>query len=281
MRDVPVGIALVMALIIAGCSKTDNPVSSGQQVPVSLSVAFSKSGAVQGLMKSAGAFGADSLIIDSAIVVFQRIKFESHIDSVFIDSSENDSSEVEIEHEDELEVTFRGPFVVHIRDTVAIDFASQTLPPGTYDGIKFKIHRLKSGEHHEDSDEHNNRPHSMVDIPYESSIVVWGSILKDGTWTPFEFKFNGEFEFKIKGNFVVDEAVSSINIALNFDMGQWFVNPEDGTLLDPTDLNSATRELFMRAIKKSFHQGRGGRDHDHDGHADDDGDDHGGEPDHD
>lgn len=266
MKQRAVGIALVAALIIVGCSKVVDPVPSGQ-VPVNMSVAFAQSGSVSGLSKAVAINAADSLIIDSAIVVFDRIKFESHIDSAVVDSSGSDS--LETETEDEFNVTFRGPFVVHVRDTIAIDFADQTLPAGTYDGIKFKIHRLRSGEHHEDSDEHNGKPSSTVNVPFGSSIIVWGSVLKNGAWTPFEFDFNGELEFKIKGNFVVDQTVSSVNIALNFNLGQWFVNPHDGTLLDPTDLTAMSRELFLRAIKKSFGEGRGGRDEDDDGHPDD------------
>ena len=131
-------MALLMALMVAGCSQSDNPVAGQQQVPVNLSVAFS-SGSGTGLLKTAGGTSADSIRIDSAIVVFARIKFESHIDSVAVDSTGEDSAKVE--SDDNLNVTFRGPFVVHVRDTVAIDFASQTLPAGTYNGIKFKIHR--------------------------------------------------------------------------------------------------------------------------------------------
>jgi len=261
------GMALLMALMIAGCSQSGNPVAGQQQVPVNLSVAFSTGGGT-GLLKAAGGTSADSIRIDSAIVVFARIKFESHIDSVAVDSTGKDSAEVE--SEDDLNVTFRGPFVVHVRDTVAIDFASQTLPAGTYNGIKFKIHRLMPGEHHEDSDEHEGHMmNPMADTTgYGSSIVVWGQVYKNGAWEPFEFKFNGEFEFKIAGDFVVSEATSSINIALNFDMGAWFRNPETGSLLDPTDLSLMNRELFQRAIRESFGSGCGGRDDNHDGHPD-------------
>ncbi len=268
MRNVAVGITLMMALIIVGCSTTENPVSGTKEVPVNLSAAFSYSGTLSGLSKGLTLSSVDSVVIDSAIVVLARIKFESDLDSMDVDSSEADS----LEHDDEgeLNVKFRGPFVVHVRDVISVDFADETLPPGTYNTIKFKIHRLMPGEHHEDSDEHNGNPSWVTDLPYGSSIIVWGSVLKAGVWTPFEFKFDTELEFKVRGNFVVEEAVSSVNIALNFDMGQWFVNPFDGSLLDPTDLGPTTRELFLRAIKKSFGQGRCGRDDDDDGHPDED-----------
>ena len=72
---------------IAGCSKDNGPVSPSSSPQVSLAATFSKSLAGTALMKSFGTFAVDSLRIDSAIVVLQRIKFESHIDTVSVDST--------------------------------------------------------------------------------------------------------------------------------------------------------------------------------------------------
>jgi hypothetical protein len=244
-------------------SATTNP-------SVSLSVAFSKSGTVNGLKKASGSLSFDSLRIDSAIVVFDRIKFESHIDTVKVDTiDEMSMGGMSMDDNQDMNITFRGPFVIHIRDTVAISFADQVLPPGTYDGIKFKIHQLQHGENREDSDDHNGHPHHMNDsVTDGSSLIVWGSVYKNGTWTSFTYKYNGELEFKIKGNFVVSAAVSNFNIALNFNMGLWFTDPRTGALLDPTDQSGSTRNLIREAIKRSFEGGRGGRDDNHDGHPD-------------
>jgi hypothetical protein len=255
-----------LLLWVIGCKKSDNlvnpPLTSNPSV--NLSVSFTKAGSVNGLLKASGTIAADSLRIDSAIVVFARIKFESHVDTVMIDSTENAQDDNQ-----DMNVTFRGPFVVHIRDTVAIDFADQILPAGTYDGIKFKIHQLQHGENREDSDEHNGHPHHMNDsITDGSSIIVWGSVFKSGSWTPFTFKYNGELEFKLKGTFIVTTAVSSVNISLNFNMGLWFKDPHTGTLLDPTDQSGSMRNLFREAIRRAFESGRGGRDDNHDGHPD-------------
>ncbi len=253
------------ALAVAGCAKDNGPVSAGTNPQVSLSASFSAASPGMILAKTVNSLAIDSLRIDSAVVIFDRIKFESHIDTVSVDSTgmgrEDDS---------DANITFRGPFLVHIRDTVSIDFASQTLPPGTYDGIKFKVHRLQPGEQHEDSDEHEGRhaapPDSSV---YGSSVTVWGAVLKNGVWTPFTLHYDGELEFKIKGNFVVSAATNSVNIALNFDMGAWFKDPSTGQMLDPTDQSFANLERFREAIQRSFGHGHGGRDDNHDGHPDD------------
>ncbi|RPI05111.1 MAG: hypothetical protein EHM64_07720 [Ignavibacteriae bacterium] len=251
---------------VVGCKKSDNPTGSVSSNPsVSLSVAFTKAGSLNGLMKVSRGLSADSLRIDSAIVVFDRIKFESHVDTVEIDTMGGMS----MDDTQDMNVVFVGPFVVHIRDTMAVSFADQVLPPGTYDGIKFKIHQLQHGEHREDSDEHNGHSRMMKDsVTDGSSLMVWGSVLKNGTWISFIYKYDGELEFKIKGNFTVASAVSSYSIALNFNMGLWFKDPRTGALLDPTDLSGSTRNLIREAIKRSFEGGRGGRDDNRDGHPD-------------
>jgi hypothetical protein len=259
-------VAILTGGIMTGCSKSSDPVSAPAAVPVNMAVSFSKSGTGTMLLKNNGLTSIDSLRIDSAVVVLQRIKFESHVDTVTVDTSGNDSPD----NETEANITFKGPFVIHVRDTLSINFANQTLPAGAYDGIKFKIHRFKPSENHEDSDERNNHP-MMVRLDSSlagSSIIVWGAIKRNGAWIPFTYKFNGEVEFKIRGNFVVGEATSTVKIALNFNMGLWFKNPDTGGLLDPTDTLNSNWELFKRAIYISFGKGKGGHDDNDDGFPD-------------
>jgi hypothetical protein len=246
--------AFIIALF-AGCAKDSTTGPSSVLTPVSMAVSFSQSG-TSGLMKSSGITSTDSLRIDSAVVVIARIKFESHIDSIVVDTVEGQTEDLD----NDQNIVFRGPFVVHVRDTVAIDFADNVLPQGTYDGIKFKIHRLMNGEQYEDSDEHNHRTRMRDSSFVGSCITVWGAVLKNGVWTNFTFNFNGEYEFKIKGTFTVPASTSTINIALNFNMASWFVNPFTGALLDPTDTSMLNREMFRYAIRNSFGNGRGGHD---------------------
>ncbi len=262
-------IGLILSVAVIGCSKSSNPLSSSSgTTPVSLSVAFSNSGTPVGLRKVSGVNSVDSLRIDSAVVVLQRIKFESHIDSVTVDTSGNGT---DTETEDP-NVTFMGPFIVHIRDTVAINFANQTLPAGTYTGIKFKIHRMQAGEKGEDSDEMNHHSNMMIPVDTSlagSSIIVWGAVKKNGVWRQFTYRYNDELEFKIKGNFTVASASSTVQVALNFNMGSWFVDPYSGGLLDPTNTSGDNLDLIRHAIKMSFENGRGGDDGNGDGHLDD------------
>ncbi|MBI5476263.1 MAG: hypothetical protein HY964_05945 [Ignavibacteriales bacterium] len=247
---------LIISILVVSCSEPTTVTQSYSKPMVNMSVSFSKN-ATAGLFKISGINAVDSIRIDSAVVIFSRIKFESHIDTVVVDSMEHEMDDMERDSN----IVFRGPFIVHVRDTVAIDFANQVLPAGNYDGIKFKIHRLKNGERHEDSDERHNRHHMMNDsLISGSSISVWGAVYKNGAWTNFAYNFNGELEFKIKGNFTVPEATSSVNIALNFNMALWFTDPSTGALLDPTDHSSENLKLIRRAIYNSFGKGKGGHD---------------------
>ncbi len=255
--------AALLAAIFAGCAKNSVTGPSSGPTPVNMAISFSNSGP-SGLMKATGIAGTDSIRIDSAVVVIARIKFESHIDTVSVDTVDGQTEDLDLDQN----IAFKGPFVIHVRDTVAFNFANQVLPAGTYDGIKFKIHRLMEGEQHVDSDDLNHRPRTNDSSIVGSSISVWGAVLKNGVWTNFAFFFNGEVEFKIKGTFTVAASTSTVNLALNFNMGSWFVNPMTGGLLDPTDTSMMNRELIRMAIYQSFGKGRGGHDRG-DGHPDD------------
>ena len=244
---------VLLVAMFAGCAKNSVTGPSSGVTPVSMSISFSKSGTT-GLMKGSGIASTDSLRIDSAVVVIARIKFESHVDTVNVDTTEGHTMDLD----DDVNIAFKGPFVIHVRDTVAFNFADQVLPQGTYDGIKFKIHRLMHGEPFEDSDDHNHHPRQPDSSFAGSSITVWGAVLKNGVWTNFVFQFDGEYEFKIKGTFTVAAATSTVSLALNFNMASWFINPMTGTLLDPTDFSLMNRELFRMAIRRSVGNGRGG-----------------------
>ncbi len=251
---------ILLSFIMFGCTKSINPLSSSSSAGnATMSVAFTNAHTPIGFEKvSSSTSGVDSIRIDSAIVVFARIKFESDIDTVTVDTSSSIPF-IDID-ENDTSVNFHGPFVVHVRDTVAINFASATLPAGTYTGIKFDIHRIGVGEKFEDSDDFNHARHTDDDSAItDYSIVVWGAVHKDSAWVPFEFKDNQNLEFKVKGTFTISNTTSSVNIALNFNMGSWFVNPYNGAILDPTDMSFRNYVMIQQAIRASFQEGRCGR----------------------
>jgi hypothetical protein len=126
------------------------------------------------------------------------------------------------------------------------------------------------GESHENSDEHRHKGwHSNDSSVTGASIMIWGAALKGGAWIPFKLASDMELEVKIRANFVVPVAISSVKFALNFNLGLWFRDPTTGQFLDPTDPSSHTRTLIRRAIQFAFGKARCGRDHNSDGHPDD------------
>jgi hypothetical protein len=191
-------------------------------------------------------------------VVLAGIRFVRNIDTVTVDTADGIPT-ININDEDS-SITFPGPFVVHVGDTNAINFASRTLPAGTYSGIKFDILRLGWGNTFFDSRSFNGEDSGAVDSAVMNySIVVWGAVYKDTAWVPFEFKDNQNLEFKVKGSFTITSPTSSVNIALNFNMGSWFVNPFNGAILDPTSNSWGNYAAIQETIRLSFGDGRCGR----------------------
>ncbi len=255
-------VFMILIVMIGGCKKSDDPISaSSSNPPINLSIGFSKVSSKTYLQKVAA---VDSLRIDSVVAVLQKIKFESQIDTVKVDTSGEDSPF----NEKETSISFMGPFIIHVRDSNAVSFANQIIPAGSYNGIKFKIHRIQKGKKYEDSDEHNRKGVPNIDSIVGYSVAVWGSIKKNGARVQFAFKSTIELEYKIKGNFTIATGTNTLNLALRFNTGDWFTDLKTKLQLDPTDQSKANQELINEAIKKSFENGRGGHDSNGDGDPD-------------
>lgn len=256
------GIFIVLLGCTIGCSSDDTVAPNPTTAPVDLTVGFSKVVTRTSFLKT---MAVDSMKIDSVIVVLQKIKFESHIDDVIADSTGQDTTV----NAAEANFTFKGPFMIHVRDSMTVNFANQTLPAGRYTGIKYKIHTFKKGEFHLDSDDRTNRKGWFNnDSMAGYSIAVWGTIKKDGAWIPFAFKTAVEVEYKLRGDFTISGSTSTITMALKFNTGDWFTNLTTGVMLDPTDTSTGNTVLIKQAIRKSFEKGRGGRDDNRDGNPD-------------
>ncbi len=256
-------------LFVFGCSDNGSgpPANNGSGVPVAVfGVAGLEGGSVP-LMKSDGTTGAvDSIRVASTIIVLKNIAFHSHIDTVHArDSSEVDrddrDEDIGIFHDGEHHggmQRFKGPFVVELLNNTPTQIALDTIPPGTYDGIKFVLHKLR----HRDVAANPLFPDSLVGY----SVVVSGNVFYAGqSGTPFVFKADINEEFKVRGDFVVEAGSNLVPYALDFKMNTWF----DGRtrVLDP---NSFWDRWHIRwNIKHAFKDlMTGGRDWNHDGHPD-------------
>lgn len=262
VKILSLSIVIVLLGLSVGCKNSNDPVTASTSTGVNLSAGFSAIGSSNSLMKTAA---VDSLRIDSIVVVFQKIKFESHIESAIADTTGFDSTVTDAESN----YTMRGPFVIHIRDTNAVSFANQILPAGVYTGIKFKVHTFHKGEQCEDSDERNHR---MMTANNDSivgySIAVWGTVKQNAVWVPFAFKSDIELEFKLAGNFTIAVSTNTVNMALRFNTGDWFKDVHMGTILDPTNTSRQNINMINQAIRMSFGKGHGGKDSNGNGQPD-------------
>ncbi len=269
MKNIVVLAALGATLAVVGCSdNTSGPqTASGGAVPVVVTAsAMSSTGPLQ-LGKVSGSASplavVDSIRIDDALLIFKDISFAPGIDTVHeLDSAKCEWEDEQEEHgggEKVEHVHFKGPFLVVLHNNAPVQVAVDTIPPGVYDGITFKIHRLRR------SDVMRNPllPDSLVGY----SIVISGAVkYSGGDWTPFVFKTDINEAFKVRGNFTVMPGDKLVPYVLQFDIASWFTDPS-GRILDPN--GTMDRYMIRHAIKSALGGGmRGGRDHDDDGRPD-------------
>lgn len=211
---------------------------------------------------SAGAFiffnGCSSIVPDDAQVtlsftngtVIEKIKGDTiQLDTVKIllrdikikNQSTNDTSSVKT-----------GPFVVVINLAgVTTDFAIGNIPPGYYDRIKFKVHKIEGSEIPPDPEFKEGSNESL-----RYSVIVKGVFNS----TPFIYKSrkSAHQDLKLDSPLVVEEN-GTANLTIIVDPYSWFT---DGTtLLDPADTSNSNeidnniKDSFKKAFQDNNHDG--------------------------
>jgi hypothetical protein len=265
--------AAAVAIVAGGCNHNPSgPMggSSGNAGGVAVSVIASPTGQVSSVQSLRTSLPAsvlatvDSITIHGATLVIEKIAFTSDVDTVHtMDSSEVEKDDEDSDHHgddgESHHIRFRGPFLVQLQNNTPVLVALDTIPPGTYNGIRFVIHKLRQM----DVMKNPLLPDSLVGY----SIVVTGSVkYPDSPFVPFVFKTNINEEFKVKGNFVVLPGDKNVPYALNFNIGAWFKD-SSGRTLDPNNMMDRFRIRQMIRAALGGHM-KGGRDDDHDGEAD-------------
>lgn len=162
-------------------------------------------------------------------------------------------SKVEMEKADtaEMDEVASGPYLLDLSGATLDGAVSKVLDaaftPGTYNEVKFQVHRPEAGETGANADLKD-----LIDA--QASILVDGTI--DGA--AFTFKTAVTAEQKFEGNVVL---AAGSNLTLNVDAGSWFT--ANGARLDPRD--EANRSQIENNIQSSF---KAFKDDDHDGHED-------------
>ena len=181
----------------------------------SLSVTFFSVGSLQKVQNS-------TLQLNSVKVLIRKLEFKS--------ANSNDFLDIKV-----------GPFVVQINpDGIKTDVLRNNIPPGSYERVKFEVHKLEDFETPPDSD--------FIDGNSGSERY---SLVEEGTFnnSPFVYKSQRttyqELEFPTP--IIIDDNMS-VNLTITVNPYSWFI--ADGVYLDPSDPSNES-EVEMN-IEHSF-----------------------------
>jgi len=159
------------------------------------------------------------------------------------------------EDEDESYTVIVGPIVINLKlDGTTTNFAAANVPPGLYEEVEFKIHKIEASETPPDPEFKEGDDSSL-----RYSVIAKGNYNS----APFVYKskksahqeFNFETPIQILENSVV-------NLTILVDPHSWFYQGD--VLLDPS--NPANENDIDNNIKESFRDAYEDDDHDGGGH---------------
>ncbi len=216
-----------LLLIIQGCDSTETTDGT-------VSLSFSTSSLNQKV-------SADSVALDTVKILIRDIKlgFESEDDDGFGHDSDDVSVKV-------------GPVVVYLNlSGVTTDFAVSNIPSGTYNKVKFKIHKIEASETPPDPEFKEGDDSSL-----RYSVIIKGIYNSN----PFIYKSRKSAHQKIElENPLVVEPNTATNLTITVDPSTWFI--KDGVILDPTDpanendIDNNIKDSFKQCFKDNDHGG--------------------------
>lgn len=262
----PLGITLVM-IGAAACTEGTTgavslAVSTTRPAGAALASASVRIGAAPQVVTAGDStvitLGNDTIILRSIEVVLREIELK-RVEADSCDSiMDNDDCE-EFETGAVLATLPLGN--VATETMVAVD-----APPGMYDELEFKIHKPSSSD-----DAAFIAAHPGFD---GVSIRVSGTYSTAGTRSDFVFTsdLEAEQELEFSPPITVSEGAGT-NVTLRVDVSTWFLNAGGTALVDPASANKgqANEGVVKDRIQASIDAFR---DDDHDGHDDDDPNDH-------
>lgn len=133
-----------------------------------------------------------------------------------------------------------GPFVVYLDMTQKVGIAAMAkIPLGTFDEIKFQVHKPSPNEGIGDPDffESNSR---------RFSVVVKGFF--NGNFFVFKSDVTVAKEIEFEGQPVIIGAVPVVNLTIRLSPYLWFM--QEGVLIDPLDENN--KNIIDQNIKNSL-----------------------------
>jgi hypothetical protein len=174
----------------------------------------------------------DTLVLDTVKILLRDIKLGFEKDPNNWGSSTGDDQEINVKV---------GPFVVYLNLAgVATNFAVSTIPEGTYNKIKFKIHQVEPNEppidpEFKEGDNNSLRYSVIVKGIFNSQSFIYKSR------KPAHQKLMLDTPIVVEPNTITD-------LTITVDPSTWFM--KDGVYLDPND--PANENDIDNNIKDSF-----------------------------
>ncbi len=204
------GVLFVLSLFLFyGCENSTEVQDS------SLSVTFFSEGSLQKVQNS-------TLQLNSIKVLIRKLEFKS--------ANSNDFHDIKV-----------GPFVININpDGIKTDVLRSDIPPGSYERVKFEVHKLEDFETPPDPDFKDGKSGSE-----RHSVVVKGMF--NNTSFVYKSQRTTYQELEFPKPIIIDDNMS-VNLTITVNPYSWFF--EDGVYLDPSDPSNES-EIEMN-IEHSF-----------------------------
>jgi len=209
----------LMLFGFSACDTTEN--TNG-----SMSLSFSNNTTLQKI-------NDDTIELDTIKILIRDIKIKS--------KSGSDTSSIKV-----------GPFVVKLNLGTTTDFAINNIPTGSYDRIKFEIHKIEASETLSDPEFREG-----TDASLRYSVIVKGKY----NTVPFIYKSrkSAKQDLKLETPVTVDEN-GVANLTITVDPFTWFA--DSVSTLDPTDpanendIDNNIKESFKKAFRDNNHDGK-------------------------
>ncbi len=239
------GLALgALMLAIGGCSESDMG-----EVRLQVATRGPASSATGGPGQLVVGLGSDEIVVDEVALVLRKVRLDGAPTASCPEDAEGDSQCAELR---------LGPVLFDLPlGEGAEPIFSAAVPVGSYDRIKFQIHRPTNAN--EDADFVSDHP------DFEGiSIQVLGSY----NGAPFVFTSDlTEVEDVVFAEPVEVAVDGEVQVTLHVDVTGWFANEDGSGLVNPSEANDGGpfESLVERQIRESF---RAFHDGDLDGAAD-------------
>ena len=214
-----IAASFLMLFAFSGCDTSEN-------TNATMSLSFSNNTALPKI-------NGGNIELDTVKILIRDIKIKS--------KTGTDSSSIKV-----------GPFVIKLNLTgITTDFAIGNIPAGSYDRIKFEIHKIEASETLSDPEFREGTDESL-----RYSVIVKGKY----NTVPFIYKSrkSAKQDLKLETPVIVEEN-GIANLTITVDPFTWFADSTN--TLDPTDpanendIDNNIKESFKKAFKDNNHDG--------------------------